>query len=115
MQDKQEKCDTRPIKSVTPDLPMTVEHNTSLKSQDDHQARVDANHGSLLIFFKPNKSKTERGNQCPNNLIQDEEQLSPLGPIMRGSRRPAERETEKKVINIGASIFKSKRDKLPDS
>ena len=119
--EKDDDDDARPIKRkrVTPVLPVTVELSTSQKSKDDHQPRVDVNHGSLFKYLKPINSKTQRGKQCSEISIQNEDQLhnqlSPLGPILRDDGRPTEREIECKVINVGAGLLKSIRDKLPDS
>ena len=116
-----EREDARPAKvkrvakTVVPGNQLaTSEAEPSTSGKSDRMG-VDANHGVLFKFFKPIRSKTERGEQSPNNSILNVEQLSLLGSINGSQRRLAERESGTKVINKGAQTTKSRRDKLPDS
>ena len=77
----------------------TSEAELSTSGKSD-RLRVEANHGSLLKFFKPTKSKTERGEQSQNNSILNVEQLSILGSITGSQRRLSERESGRPKFHI---------------
>ena len=123
---QEDTVDARPVKKRretpitsegTQSLHQKAEPSTTQKSQRSQKPLVDVQYGSMHKFIiKPIKSKTKLGKQETNTInFRNINQLSLPGPIIEGSQRPAERETKTEVINVGAHINKSRRDKLPDS
>ena len=117
VQDRPGGMDARPAKkrrdtqTVTPE----AEPSTSGKSRGGNRPRVDANHGSLLLFFKPIQSNYQCGEQDPESSFQNIEQLSLLGQDKWSQSRLDERESGQEQINRTTLDTKIRRNKLPDS